>query len=155
MTAQPMVVVGYDPDVAKAHGYAIRFTAEGMPYAVKSGPHLTTGRGATPDNIVTGNCGSSWVFLYDVGALRYSVDTGFGLVSAAVSYSWAANVVGPAYNYTPAWSGALLLKTAWSAQGARSVSLPGTYSAKSSGTAVLATGVICRSQGPVANQAIY
>ncbi len=55
--------------------------------------------GVTPQNIVPGNCGASYVWLFDVGDKKYQVSTGFGVTVSAVQYNWYATMIGP--NYPP------------------------------------------------------
>lgn len=151
----PMTVVGYDEAVARANGYTIRFTADGTPYSVKSTTRLGGAGGVTTQNLVTGNCGSSYVWLYDIGDKKYQVSTGFGVTVSAVQYNWYANVIGPNYNYTHTWGGGLWFSNTWSGTAVGLVNIGGTYTVKATGHAVLSNGLICNSLGPIANESIY
>lgn len=153
-TTIPMTVVGYDLAVAKANGYTIKFTADGTPYSVKTNRLLTSG-GATTQNLVTGNCGSSYVWLKDIGDKKYQVSTGFGVTVAAVQYNWYANVIGPNYNYTHTWGGGLLFANTWSGTAVGLVNNGGYHTVKASGHAILSNGLVCNSLGPIDTQAIY
>jgi hypothetical protein len=141
----PMTIVGFDPKVAAANGYPT------------TAPSAARGSLSTLDDtgIVTGNCGSSFVTLKDVGVRKYTVITGFGVPYAAVSYSWSVNVVGPNWNKTHPWGGGLAFRTTWEGTVTNVVGTGGWCSAKASGTAVLSNGWICKSGGPIANETIY
>lgn len=51
----PMHLVGYDPAVAKAHGYVIKKDAQGLEYSVKAGANPQT---IKPNNTIPGDCGT-------------------------------------------------------------------------------------------------
>ena len=40
------------------------------------------------------DCGISWIYIDDVGAQLYKLDTGFSIVGKAIGYSWRARVQG-------------------------------------------------------------
>ncbi len=95
----------------------------------------------------------------DVGALQYRVDTGFSVVSPAVSYSWSVLVTGDGgyYGKNHTWGGGLLLRTTWtgSAGGTIGSSQAGWFSAYTCGAKVLANGLTCQSLHPTDLQPIY
>lgn len=157
VTRVDMVVAGFDAATAKAHGYTITTNAKGQQISVPTAAAATSSAtgSATPDNVVSGNCGSSYVFLYDIGSKKYRVATGFGVFHSAVGYLWRANVIGPRYNYTHRWSGGLLLRRTWSGSAVGLVNVAGFHTVKASGYTALSNGAICYSLGPIDTEAIY
>ncbi len=152
-TTMPMTIAGFDTKVAAAHGFAIRTDSKGRLVSV---PVTASAKASvSPNNMETGNCGSSWVYIYDVGVKKYRVDTGFGVQTSAINYTWYVNIVGPHYDITPHWQGGLAFSTVWSTSYYGTVSYGGTYSAKAWGQATLWNGSVCVSMGPIDNQAIY
>lgn len=111
--------VGFDPDIAVANGADVRYRFDGSPYLAEypdlpamDAEALLTGdsdqptpiggqlvglhsNGMTPDDVLPGNCGSSYIFIYDLGNRRYRVDTGFQTDQPSVGYTWSANVIHP------------------------------------------------------------
>ena len=153
-----MALVGFDREVAAANGYEIRTDAQGVEYSVPIGTpsQETLGGGlVTPQTTVTGNCGSSYVELYDVGTLRYHMKTGFGVTQAVVSYSWSVTITGPAYSRTYSYGGGLLLRNNWDATQTANVVNGGWYSAKAVGSATTPAGAVCASLGPISTEPIY
>ena len=136
----PLTIVGFDPAVAAANGYP-------------TSPPVFVSPAATDTK--TGNCGFSSVSINDVGVRKYTVNTGFGVPYAAISYSWAVNVVGPNWNVTHKWGGGLAFRNTWEGTVTNVVSTGGWYTATASGTAVLSNGWVCRSAGPSARETIY
>lgn len=74
-------------------------TDDGTPYSVKTTTRLGGAGGVAPQNLVTGSCGSSYVWLCDIGDKKYQVSTAFGVTVSAVQYNWYADVIGPSYNW--------------------------------------------------------
>ena len=148
----PMTAVGFDPAVAISNGYAVVYDHNGK--AALSNASLNgaqSGAIAAPQDVVNGNCGNSWVWLYDVGRLKYRVDTGFSVVMSAVHYSWKATVGG--YPYT--WSGGWAFRYSWQASATGTVSIAGYYLAYAYGSATLSNGVICKSLDPEDGESLY
>jgi hypothetical protein len=88
----PMTVKRFDPDVARAHGYEIVPLADGRLRSVPiDGPAGVSG---ASQNVVNGDCGESWILLFDeVGTRgRYDIDTGFRVIGPAVDYKWMVHV---------------------------------------------------------------
>ncbi|PKQ17510.1 MAG: hypothetical protein CVT68_08150 [Actinobacteria bacterium HGW-Actinobacteria-8] len=153
-TVVPMVITGFDPQVAIDNGYEVVYDEAGTPRLADSSliPGQTSSIGMiTPMNQVDGNCGSSWVYLYDVGAKKYRVDTGFAVILPAVSYSWTALVGG----YSHSWSGGLFWRKSWEASATGMVSTEGSYVASANGWAMFDTGFKCQSMGPIDGEWIY
>lgn len=107
--------------------------------------------GVSPLSIVNGDCGSSWVWLYDVGRLKYRVDTGFAVQTSAVHYSWKATVGGKSHT----WSGGLAFRVGWPASASGTVSSAGYYLAYATGTVTLSNGLVCKSLNPVDGENLY
>ena len=159
VTVVGMTVTGFDATVAAQNGYEIRTDSAGRQYSAPQGSStLAPAPGdlsVAPYNVVTGNCGSSYVYLYDIGDKKYRVSTGFGVVAPAVGYTWSANVVGPRYNTTHRWTGGLFFRRTWQGAAVSLVNVAGVHTARASGWAVLSNGAICRSLGPIDNEAIF
>ena len=160
-----MVVVGFDPDVARANGYEIGTRPDGTQYAIGadtsaaavSPSQIALPEGVSPANVVTGDCGSSYVNLYDVGTRKYRVDTGFGVYWPTVAYTWSTNVIAPsaAYNYTHRWHGLLAGNYSFPMTSTATISRGSWTTAKTAGYTTHANGNICRSLGPISTEAIY
>lgn len=58
-----MRVAGFDPAIARAHGYLVRRAPNGTQYPVKAGSAVTV----SPNKVVSGNCGFSYVCEYGIG----------------------------------------------------------------------------------------
>ena len=137
-----MTIVGFDPAVARANGY----------------PTRSTGGDVRAQGQVFGNCGFSYVDLYDVGPRRYHMDTGFGLKLAAVKYKWSVRITAPSYAKTWKYSGPLAFRTTWtnSPDGYDTIPVAAYASAiVTTGTAILVNGVVCASGQPTDLEAIY
>ena len=107
---------------------------------------------------VFGNCGFSYVDLYDVGPRRYRMDTGFGLNFAAVKYKWSVRITAPSYTRTWNYGGLLLFRTTWTNSPDAYDTIPFAAYASAfvvTGTATLANGVVCASGQPTDLEAIY
>jgi glutamyl endopeptidase len=110
-----------------------------------------------PNGIVHGNCGSSWIYLYDkADAHPVRIVTGFHVNTGAVAYSWQAAITGPQrtdIDYVA--RGTLALRTMWEDNASTPLDYPqGDYSAavSKSSYAVLWTGSVCHSGGPTAKE---
>jgi hypothetical protein len=80
-----MTVVGFDQQVAAAHGYVIRTGADGRQYAVKAGQLTPDSSGG---NYVTGDCGWSWVQVNGTGNRGIRLDSGFGVIRNVIAWEW-------------------------------------------------------------------
>lgn len=162
-TTTDLTIVDFDPSVATANGYETRVISAGQTVTVKIGQPTSTGmvppaaalgsaagRVITPYGTVSGRCGTSSVFLSNSSSLKYRVDTGWYVVSPAISYSWSVAVTAPKYSKTHTWGGGLLLRQTWagSATATISTSQRGDFYAYTSGTVVLANGAKCSSAHP-------
>src|ERR1700760_546612 len=78
----PMTITGFDATVAKAHGYTIRTNAQGQQYSVKSGAAAAV----SPNGVIDGNCGTSYIYEYAVGNHAVDIQTGFNIDAPAVAY---------------------------------------------------------------------
>jgi hypothetical protein len=144
----PMKIIGFDAGVAKAHGYVIRTDSHGRQYSVKAG--ATTG--ATPNTIITGDCGSSWIYYSAMGGRRVSVDTGFTVNTPAVWYWWEYWLVDNGGVSSHQYYGGLALRTRWSNTSIYGGMTPGysyTY-VDSASEAVLDNGGVCYTASPSA-----
>ena len=90
----PMHVVGYDEAVAKAHGYRLVRDSSGTvvdSVPVNSAvPNVVASRsGITPDSVMDGNCGSSWMWITPQSGLHQAyVSTGFDVILPVDDYWW-------------------------------------------------------------------
>jgi len=160
-----MVVVGFDADIARANGFTVATRPDGTLYRVEDpvpstpvpASQLSLPSAVRPENVVTGNCGSSFVELYDVGVRRYHVSTGFGVVSPAVGYTWSTNVIAPsaADNYTHRWHGVLWGNYAFQMDGYADIRAGSWTTAKATGWTTHVNGDICQSLGPISSISVY
>ncbi len=116
-------------------------------------------RGAGPDGIKHGSCGSSWIYQYEKSDDHpIKIKTGFKVKTAAVAYSWSYTVKGPpGWGVNASLSGTLALRHSWSNTYSTPEDFPaGTYKAavSSSSDAVLVTGDICYSLAPTAKNSL-
>lgn len=163
-TTTPMEIIGFDPKVAATNGYETRVNPAGQSVTVKIGQPTSSGMvipttflaqtGAlvpTPMGTVSSSCGTSSVFLANPLDLKYKLDTGWAVISPAISYSWAVLVTGPGgYSKTHKWGGGLLMRSTWAASVVASISASqrGDFRAYASGTVLFANGFTCRSTNP-------
>lgn len=105
-----------------------------------------------PNGVVTGNCGSSYVYVQDkANDHPVRMTTGFTVVLPAVAYAWQAQITGPNYSYTYVSSGDLAFDSSWDGSHDSTLDYPeGTYTAavSSDSFAELITGDICFSLAP-------
>jgi hypothetical protein len=148
----PMHITGFDPVVAKAHGYVIRTNAAGRQYAVKAGAKP----GATPAGIVYGDCGSSWLYYVALGSRRVWVYTGFDVTAPAVYYWWRYWMLDNGGISSHTHSG-IQFSSSWSTTDTWGGMTAGWSEAwvDASSYAVLASGAVCTSAGPSDTTTIY
>lgn len=145
-TATPMRIVGFDREVAVAHGYKI-VSRNGREVAVR----INAPQAAVQSyDTVYGDCGSSYLYMSG-GNNTYYMRTGFNLDTRAVDFYWHVDFDGP-YGYDRDWySGYPLgLKYGWSS-GTRStyVDDTGWYAGEvQSGFAILWNGGVCYALHP-------
>lgn len=176
VTTVPLSITGFDASIAASNGYELRLNDAGQHVVVKAGEATSTGTvvpeavlngtaklsplaagAVSPMGTVTGNCGSSSVFLTNPSILKYHVDTGFYVVTPAISYSWAVQVTGPGYLKNHTWGGGLLFRSTWTGTADANISQnqAGAFYAYASGSATLANGIICQSLHPTDLEYIY
>ncbi len=128
-----MTVTGFDAATARKYGHS----------AVQ------------PQNVVGGNCGSSYLFL-DPRPRVFFIRTGFSLTTPAVSYSWAVDGFGPT-GFRATWDGGLFFRTTWDGTASRGNLAPGFYNAivSSPSYALLANGLICSSAHPTDAKPVF
>lgn len=124
-------------------------------------PMVVTGKAVATDNgysvePLTGveaaqqndNCGTSYVDI-EPRSGGFDLYTGFTVIVPAISYSWSARVLGPAYDDGTFWGGGLLNRSRWDGQWlGRQVDFSGDYSALADGFAILNNGLVCSSTNP-------
>lgn len=83
VTVTAMHIAGFDSTVAAAHGYVIRTAPDGKQYSAKQGSVT-----AVPDNVVSGNCGYSYVYEYGIGNRAIELYTGFSVIAPEIGGHW-------------------------------------------------------------------
>ena len=153
----PMNLVGFDAEVAAAHGYEIRTTPKGRQYSVPVGtpadyvpaasetaPGPATIGTPTPMGISYGNCGYSYVYVYET-----YVNTGYAVAYGVFYSKWGVKVssVGAYQDFNldhgstgPYWDFSQGITSYHQGSGYAEVN-PGSY-------AVMTNGGTCYSTGP-------
>ncbi len=149
----PMTITGFNAAVAKAHGYTIRTDAQGRQYSVKSG----AGDAIGPNNVIDGNCGSSYIYEYAVGNHAVDIQTGFNITTPAVAYYWKYWMRDGGGTSSHSHGGGLALRTSWSDDERWGALTPGyaTSWVDTGSDALLDNGGVCTSGGPSASTDIY
>jgi hypothetical protein len=156
----PMKVTGFDAAVARAHGYVIRTDAQGREYSVQAGAAATASASAdavSPDNVIDGNCGSSYLYEYAVGNHAVDIQTGFNVTTPAVAYWWKYWMRDPGGTSSHTHSGGLAARTSWADDERWGALTPGPASAwvDTGSDALLDNGGVCTSGGPSSSATIY
>jgi hypothetical protein len=149
----PMTITGFDAAVAKAHGYTIRTNAQGQQYSVKAG----AADAVSPNGVVDGNCGSSYIYEYAVGNHGVDIQTGFNIYTPAVAYYWKYWMRDGGGTSSHSHAGGLALRTSWSDDERWGALTPGyaTSWVDTGSDAILDNGGVCTSGGPSASTDIY
>ena len=146
--------VGFDASVAAAHGYEIRTTSDGKQYSVPRGAPAAV----APHNVVSGDCGRSWVWEDGIGNAAVSLDTGFNVYTATVGRQWNVILDDNGGTSTQGFSGG---PTGAYWDSSRTVGGltrgPGYAHINSNGSnfAILIDGNVCYSGGPSDSTTIY
>lgn len=149
-----MTRIGVDRAVAEANGFEVRLDSNGVEYPVKKGSVSTS-------NIVTGECGTSWVWLQAVDKTKHytTIVTGFQLangMAGAVYINWKVSVVDNYGSSTKSWNDPAASEHFWqkgvgfTAGGPTVVYADVLYGS----IATLWDGTICYSHGPSASAAV-
>jgi hypothetical protein len=146
-TATAMHVIGFDRTVAQANGYEIRTAGDGTEYAV-----ATSAAGdVSPANVVSGNCGFSYVYEYGIGNRAIELYTGFSVVRGAVDYSWRVQLDDRGGTSYRNYGGILRNRTTWQDDrviGGLTRGPARAHVIPASSFAVLNNGAVCYSGGP-------
>jgi hypothetical protein len=145
---------GFDANVAAAHGYEIRTTADGKQYSVLKG----AADNVTPFNVVTGDCGRSWVWEDGVGSARVLLDTGFNVYTSTVGRQWNVILDDNGGTSTQGFSGGATGAYWDSSRTVGGLTRgPGYAHINSNGSnfAILSDGNVCYSGGPSDSTTIY
>ncbi len=144
---QPMVVTGFDREVAEANGFSIV-----MMDGVKTLVHVTRQGIQEPLNQIGGSCGYSYAYLTDIGPNQYRVRTGFHTNQASISYAWFVDVTSndPVYSRFFQKIGTLALRNDWDWRPTGTTPDDGYFRVKVSvaSWSELWTGAVCNSLGP-------
>ena len=159
-----MTITGFDAAVAAEHGYRIVQLPDGrqasVPVAQSRAVELGT---VLPNGQDTkyGSCGYSYVELYALGGAAAHFLTGFHVTHAALSYHWVVHVHDNGGNSYPHWGGGFLpAKHDWVVNSGKFLTYHLTrgpaYAQVDSewSYALLDTGGICSSAGPIARETI-
>ena len=151
-----MKIVGFNPAIAKAHGYEIRTDAQGRQYSVKIGAKGAAAA-VTPDNSLSGNCGTSYVWYSAIGNQAATLDTGFsGLPEPAIAYTWKVSVTDAVGTGVVSWSGGLALRASWEGTSVTHHSTTGySYAKVTTGLVTLDDGTYCATLQPSASTTLY
>ncbi|WP_406639179.1 hypothetical protein [Amycolatopsis sp. WGS_07] len=150
-----MTVARFDATVAAAHGYEIRTNPDGTQYSVRKGAQA----GLPPANVVTGDCGRSWVWEDGIGHLRVRLSTGFFVRLPTVSRSWDVTLDDNGGESTQPFSSGFPSDRFWNED--RTVpgltAGPGYAVVRGGGAnfAILVDGAVCYSGGPSASTTIF
>jgi len=160
-----MYAGGFDPAVARAHGYKIVTYANGDQQAVpvnprsgqKKGP-LVVKAAATRGTLapansgydeVTGDCGESWIYGTQAGTDHVDLESGFTVTDPAIAYNWVISLSDANGTSHQGGSGTLAERTSWEGQ------WNGLYQddyttdqVSTSSVALLEDGTTCYSGGP-------
>lgn len=132
-----LVVTGFDAAVARANGY----------------PTMR------PDNVVPGNCGTSFIYIYNgnkdpytgqnFGGRGYGYNTGYTVINSVASFKWHVIVTGPSWSKNDYDPGHATGKS-WTGHNHWAVPNAGQYVAQvvTISTATLVDGRVCNSVGP-------
>lgn len=152
---QPMVVSGYDEEVAKENGFRIDFTEEGDPYPVpvteEARQQVLEGGPQTQD-IVPGTCGISRLFVAPSSSTNVQIDTGYTIYSTfgkPLSHTWDVDGATSSGGFTENFSGlAPFYGYDWSASHNVYVgsSNTGTAEIRSGSRSYLNTGFTCHAE---------
>lgn len=162
----PMTVVGFNEQIANAHGYKIIRDADGRPIAsVRKGfqvpmdaPATKEGlsRSVSPSNVVEGPCGESYFWMTPTGA-AYQVDvtTGFSVVGEIYAWEWITYYSDGVSNTNKNWIGdaagsEINLSYIYTAHGHTTI----VGGASTSSYALLFDGRLCSSGGPFDSQVV-
>lgn len=159
----PMTIVGYDAEVAQAHGYRIETDANGVQYSVPVTPEAiaeqardeaAAGSTVQPFGTVNGNCGSSSLTGYKGSNDTVIFSTSFFISTGTIAeYDWAVDANGFfSSNYWRTWGNGPLAgnSAAWTGAitgvvGPGKASVP-NGSARAS--VIKTNGAVCYSGGP-------
>jgi hypothetical protein len=166
-----MYVAGFDPAVAKAHGYKIVTYANGDVQAVPINPRsglpkgtllkkVSASNGTTPNrtirfdnsdySLVPGDCGDSWLEGWETGPHQVELMSGFAVDLPAVKYRWTILLSDINGNSEQGASGWLAEDSSWSGTWSNLTQYVWTQDeVENSSYAELTDGEICYSAGPM------
>jgi hypothetical protein len=146
--------IGFDASVAAAHGYEIRTGPDGKQYSVRKGASAY----ASPFGVVSGNCGTSWVWEDGIGNSSVSLDTGYNVYTAVVSRQWRVVLDDNGGESTQNFSGGATSAYWDDPRTVRGLTRgPASAHIRSNGSnfAILDDGNVCYSGGPSDSTTIY
>jgi hypothetical protein len=151
---EAMHVVAFDEQVAAAHGYEIRTAPDGTQYSVSKGSLAGT---ASPDGVVEGPCGVSYVYEYGIGNRAVELYSGFSVILPEVGGHWQIRLSdrgGTSFkNYNVAPSGNGIWQFNQVVGGLTKGPAQATVVGAASFT-ILDNGAVCYSGGPTATTTI-
>lgn len=148
----PMKITGFDKQVAASHGYEILTDQNGKEYSLRIGDTRLQSQGAqvTPSNVVSGNCGYSWIYYDAIGDSAAQINTGFVVDQPATSYWWLVTLDDAGGHSAQTWAGGLFFRNRWGVTRTVRHMTHGHSDAKVStaSSAILWDGAVCTSGGP-------
>lgn len=164
-----MTVTSFDAVTARRAGNSISTENGGKVLRDPEGRELARipqkggGGQVTPTNTVTGNCGSSFFYLYDTSGASFAMRTGFSVPSNAFDFDWYVNVRGENSFQTDNWdwsdAGPMWPSTSWTSGYVSSTqdTVAGTYyyGRVTYGQAFLVNGAVCTSGYPNDGKWLY
>lgn len=149
---------GVDSAVAKAHGFAVVKGAGGIDVAVPTAnaknpdgsPYRARPNAITPYNVVSSDCGDSFLWIHPVGGFNVELETGFDdLEHDAVSYYWSVTRADSFGGDDYSWGGGLDFRNSWTGEWDFHTGGPTSEYAVVNATsdAILWDGTICVAEG--------
>ena len=163
LVTQPMTVVRFDVAVANANGYDVRVDAQGRQYVVPAGTKTSAAIEAVPENKVTGNCGSSWMYYNAIGhratkpKYMANFNSGYQVTRPTIAGNWLMYFQDKAGIGLITKLGATHGTSYWNDQETTYHSVTGASEAwvSTDSWVELNNGAICTSGGPSAATTLY
>ena len=156
-----MILTGYDVAVANAHGYQI-VTVNGQEKSVKVSNHAIHQADATLVKaaltpVVTGNCGTSFLYYAAHGGKKATLYTGFDILRLpTVHFTWEVKVTDKVGTGLLTWTGPHTPVFSWDITATTTHTTVGYSVAQvSTGIAVLEDGSVCNTGYPGQGTDLY
>lgn len=163
-----MSVIGIDRQTAEAAGNTVVETDQALTLLDRSGEviaELPLDGKFAPFDRVYGNCGSSYVYIYDEpGPLSFSMETGFNVNGDGPDFQWVVSVDASGHSggfgYTwedagPQWPSPNWTSGLWTEETSESSSGYTHFAEVTTGVAYLTDGRVCGSMHPTHATTIF